>query len=209
MKDHPVQGNPTEGSFPGNLPVTPITPTTLPGVSRMTSTTPPPHPSPYILRRKGPATVTETVSITISVFAVSYAVETQLLTLTDTVYINKTVFQPVYRTAHVTHTLTFNQTIPTTIISTATLPPSAALGQGTLRPVPAHQESRLGSIAIAGIAVGAILGLGLLMAAGWFAMRKYRAWKAKKNQHMRGVELQRSWEREQEVRKMEDVEVGA
>lgn len=61
---------------------------------------------------------------------------------------------------------------------------------------------------IAGIAVGAFMGLGLLMAAAWFAMRRYRAWKAKKNQRMRGVELQRRWEREQEVRKMEDVEVS-
>ncbi|KAI4194572.1 MAG: hypothetical protein LQ346_003649, partial [Caloplaca aetnensis] len=134
---------------------------------------------------------------------------TQLLTLTDTVYVNKTVFQPVYHTAHVTHTLTFNQTMPTTIMATTTLPPSTALGQATLRPVPAHQESRLGGMATAGIAVGAFLGLGLLMAAAWFAMRKYRALRAKKNQHMRGVELQRSWEREQEVRKMQDVEVSA
>lgn len=56
--------------------------------------------------------------------------------------------------------------------------------------------------------LGSLAGAGLLLGLAWVAMTKYRGWKAKKNQHMKGVELQRRWEREQE-RKMEEMETSA
>ncbi|KAL9014556.1 MAG: hypothetical protein Q9173_000811 [Seirophora scorigena] len=165
-------------------------------------TTPPPHCPHHIFRRKGPKTVTETVSITISVFDVSVLVESHFLTLTDTVYINKTVFQPVFHTAHQTHTVTLNHSIPTTVLATTTLPPPATvLEQATLRPVPPSQGGKVGGVAVAGIVVGGVAGAAALTALGWVAMRKYRNWKARKNQHMMGVELQRRWEMEQEDRR--------
>ncbi|KAI4206939.1 MAG: hypothetical protein LQ348_000758 [Seirophora lacunosa] len=195
-----IEGVPLITPISSDLLIRPLAATTVAKPFPLTS--PPPHCPNHIVRRKGPETVTETVSITISVFDVSVLVESHFLTLTDTVYINKTVFQPVFHTAHHTHTLTLNHSIPTTVLATATLPlPATILEQATLRPVPPSQTGKLGGVAVAGIVVGGLVGAAALMALAWVAVRRYRNWKARKNQHMMGVELQRRWEMEQEDRR--------
>lgn len=45
------------------------------------------------------------------------------------------------------------------------------------------------------------------MGGAWFGVRKWRARKAMRNEHNRGVELQRRWEREQEMRAREGDDV--
>ncbi|KAI4137746.1 MAG: hypothetical protein L6R39_007119 [Caloplaca ligustica] len=81
--------------------------------------------------------------------------------------------------------------------------------KATLSPLAANHEGRLSGGAIAGIVIGAVLGAGALMALAWLGMREYRRWKARKNQHMKGVELQRRWETEQDVRReMEEIDGG-
>ncbi|KAI4239140.1 MAG: hypothetical protein L6R40_005573 [Gallowayella cf. fulva] len=169
------------------------------------TTTPP--PPPYLLdKRKGPKTVTETITIHNSIFYVSFATEQQFLTLTDTVYVNRTVFL----TNTITQTATrpaITQQTPTTVLLTTTFAPTSmnachsAIAAGTpLQPVSATQDEKLDGAAIAGIVIGSLVGLGLVMGLVWFGVRKWRAWKAKGNRRMNGVELQRRWEREQEMR---------
>ncbi|KAI4288506.1 MAG: hypothetical protein L6R35_002227 [Caloplaca aegaea] len=199
-----------------DLLMSPLSATTL--IKRSPLTTHQPHHPDHIVRRKDPRTVTETVSVTISIFDVSVLVESHFFTLTDTVYINKTVFQPLFHTSHHTRTMTLDYNVPTTVhavqvLATPTLattalpPPATVLAQATLTPVSSRLEGKLGGGAVAGIVVGALVGAAALMTLGWVAMRKYRNWKAKKNQRMLGVELQRRWEREQEDRReMDEIE---
>ncbi|KAI4166763.1 MAG: hypothetical protein LQ343_007785 [Gyalolechia ehrenbergii] len=165
-------------------------------------------PPLFYIHKNAPKTVTQTISITISEFYVSFATESQLLTLTDTVYVNKTVFNYVTltHTDHTTHTI--NNTVPTTVFATTTLLPasttkSAALAQATLRPDVSVQKGggHLKPVAIVFVVLGAVVGLVVVVGVVWFAVRRYRGWKAKGNQRMRGVELQREWEREQEDRR--------
>ncbi|KAI4114051.1 MAG: hypothetical protein LQ338_008066 [Usnochroma carphineum] len=198
MEDLPVEGLPIE-----DLVISPITPSTSAPSFLLPLTTSAPHLSPHILRRKDPKTVTETISITISVFDISITTESQLLTVTETVYINKTVFQPVTHTETALFTHTVNQTIPTTILETRTLLPSSTCepAKATLTPLPTYQGRRLGAGAVAGIAVGSVVGALAVMSLAWLMMRKYRRWMARKNQHLKGVELQRGWEMEQDVRR--------
>ncbi|KAL9029355.1 MAG: hypothetical protein Q9196_002401 [Gyalolechia fulgens] len=169
-------------------------------------------------RKKGPKTVTETISVTISEFYVSFATESRLLTLTDTVFVNETVFNYITltQTSHLTHTV--NNTVPTTVFATTTtlMPaePTPALAQATLRPVSAPEGGRqLHPVAVAFVALGAVVGSVGVAALAWFAVRRYRGWKARESQRMRGVELQREWEREQEDararREMGEVDGGA
>lgn len=158
----------------------------------------------YNHAKKEPKTVTETVSVTKTVFQISFATESQFLTLTDTVYVNKTVFNYVTltHTNHVTHTK--NNTIPMTVFATITAAEtSPTLAQATSKPdVSAQQEGgHLKPVAITFIILGTLAGLVVIAGLAWFALRKYRSWKAKENQRMRGVELQRAWEREQDVRR--------
>lgn len=87
------------------------------------------------------------------------------------------------------------------LATTSPSPPATILEQATLKPGPPSQAGKLGGVAVAGIVVGGLVGAAALMALAWVAMRKYRNWKARKNQHMMGVELQRRWEMEQEDRR--------
>ncbi|KAL8719043.1 MAG: hypothetical protein Q9225_003900 [Loekoesia sp. 1 TL-2023] len=142
------------------LPITPILDVPPQELSPIKPLTTPP---PFYIRKGPPKTITETVSITISEFYVSFATESSLLTLTDTVYINKTVFNYITltHTNHLTHTV--NNTLPPmTVFATTTLlpptgTPTAALAQATLSAAPDHQGgSRLKPVAIAFIALGAV-----------------------------------------------------
>ncbi|KAL8841773.1 MAG: hypothetical protein Q9170_000806 [Blastenia crenularia] len=178
------------------LPLIPITDDVPEGLFPIS---PQPTPPPFYVRKGDPKTVTATVSLTISEFYM--VTESTLLTVTDTVYINKTVFNyiTVTHTNDLTHTL--NNTVPTTVFATTTLStPTAALVQATLSPaVPTRLDgSKLKPVAIVFIVLGVLVGVLALMGLGWFGLRRYRAWKAKENQRMRGVELQRRWEMEQE-----------
>ena len=163
---------------------------------------------PYIVHKgDNPKTVTETVSITTSEFFVSFVTESHLYTVTDTVFINKTVnnFITVTHTNYLIHTI--NNTLPQITVSATTTPstPTAApLAQATFIPASSSQQADGGlkPVAVAFIVLGAVAGLLMLIGMAWFAVRKYRAWKAKENHHMRGVELQRKWEVEQEDGRM-------
>ena len=80
---------------------------------------------------------------------------------------------------------------------------SCPKAQATLEASPVTQDKGEGGMSPAAIGLlvlGVVMGLALLAGGGWFGVRKWRAWKAKQNQRMRGVELQREWEREQEMR---------
>lgn len=81
---------------------------------------------------------------------------------------------------------------------------SSARAQATVKPDVSAQQGgggHLKPVAIAFIVLGVVAGLAVVAGVAWYALRKYRGWKAKENQRMRGVELQREWEREQQVRK--------
>ncbi|KAL8880613.1 MAG: hypothetical protein Q9198_002016 [Flavoplaca austrocitrina] len=158
-------------------------------------------------RKKEDPTVTESITITIT----ERITEKQFLYQTDTVYINLTVFNTIHDTITKMATAPLLTLRPepsrVTVATTSTtlcIPPSAAAAQETMAPFeqPMHgiEGSKPNGPVIAGAVVGSLAGLALLMAGAWFGVRKWRAWKAKRNGHMKGVELQRRWEVEQEMR---------
>ncbi|KAL8791190.1 MAG: hypothetical protein Q9213_000147 [Squamulea squamosa] len=179
---------------------------------------PPPAPPSFALvtlhnqAKKDPETVTATITIHETIHMVSFATEKTTFTLTDTVFVNRTVF--IHDT--ITHTvsqpiLTLNPTPSRFMVTTTTtITPTAmdicnsaatAARATTTSTIPTISEnSRPNGAAIAGAVIGSLLGVALVMAAVWFGIRKWRAWKAKQNEHMKGVELQRRWEVEQEMR---------
>ncbi|KAL8769831.1 MAG: hypothetical protein Q9209_004269 [Squamulea sp. 1 TL-2023] len=181
---------------------------------------PPPNPPTFTLvtlrnkAKKDPETVTATITIHETIHMVSFATEKTTFTLTDTVFVNRTIF--IHDT--ITHTaskpiLTLNLTPSRFMLTTTkTITPtamnicnSAAAAQSSSTPT-VSETSRPNGAAIAGAVVGSLLGVALVMGAVWFGVRKWRAWKAKQNGHMKGVELQRRWEVEQEMRTVgEDV----
>ncbi|KAL8692309.1 MAG: hypothetical protein Q9218_002651 [Villophora microphyllina] len=146
------------------------------------------------------------------------------MSVTNTVYIyqNITIYSNIYHTLTHSALVTVHQPIDRPVTATIMLPstmskcPSvtaAAPAKATnLSPVSVtHQDSnRLSSGAIAGIVIGVLAGLALLLGTVWFAIRKWRQWKAKKAQRMQGVELQRAWEREEETgRALDQLAKGA
>ncbi|KAL8853345.1 MAG: hypothetical protein Q9221_001821 [Calogaya cf. arnoldii] len=189
-------------------PRTTISATITPSLAPSPTPTPPPFTLPILHHRaKKDPTVTESITITIH----ERVTEKQTLFQTDTVYINETVF--IHDT--VTHTSTKPITIhPTaqkiTFTETKIVGPTgarlcAAAQTDGIVPMPAvnGREGPKGPV-IAGAVVGSLAGLALVMGAAWLGVRKWRNWKAKRNGHMNGVELQRRWEREQEMRVKED-----
>ncbi|KAL8984021.1 MAG: hypothetical protein Q9205_001899 [Flavoplaca limonia] len=158
-------------------------------------------------RKKEDPTVTESITITIT----ERITEKEFLYQTDTVYINRTIFNTIHDTITKMATAPLLTLRPeplrvtvTTTSTTLCIPPSAAAAQETMAPFeqPMHgiEGSKPNGPVIAGAVVGSLAGLALLMAGAWFGVRKWRAWKAKRNGHMKGVELQRRWEVEQEMR---------
>ncbi|KAL8676041.1 MAG: hypothetical protein Q9186_007405 [Xanthomendoza sp. 1 TL-2023] len=164
---------------------------------------PPPPPPLLLLNKRAPKTVTETITIQNSIYYVSFATEQHFLTLTDTVYINVTIFltDTITHTRHsppITHTSAATITATTTVAATAiNACDSATISRPLTAPV---GEEKLDGAAVAGIVIGSLVGVALLAALVWWGVRRWRAWKAKGSQRMRGVELQRRWETEQEMR---------
>ncbi|KAL8628733.1 hypothetical protein Q9189_005552 [Teloschistes chrysophthalmus] len=117
------------------------------------------------------------------------------------VYYNVTVYSNIYETLTHQSTMTLHQPIDRPITATVCSQPTAPQGaKTTFEPVSViHPTNQLGSGAIAGIAVGAVAGSAMLLGMVWFAVRKWRQWKAKKSQRVQGVELQRAWEREEKT----------
>ncbi|KAL8779752.1 MAG: hypothetical protein Q9194_001295 [Teloschistes cf. exilis] len=154
----------------------------------------------HLFPRRQTVTVTETT--TIKTFYVSYTTETpDPVTLTNTVYYNITVYSNIYNTLTHQSTMTLHQPIDRPVTTTICPNPTAPQGaKTTFQPVSViHPNNQLSSGAIAGIAVGAVAGLAMLLGIVWYAVRKWRQWKAKKSQRVQGVELQRAWEMEEET----------
>ncbi|KAL8655740.1 MAG: hypothetical protein Q9226_002929 [Calogaya cf. arnoldii] len=187
--------------------------TTIAAVTPSLAPSPTPTPPPFTLpilhnKAKKDPTITESITITIH----ERVTEKQTLFQTDTVYINETVF--IHDT--VTHTSTRPiTTTPTaqkiTFTETKVLDPTgaqlcaAAQTDGIVpMPMPAANDNGPKGPIIAGAVAGSLVGLALVMGAAWLGVRKWRNWKAKRNGHMKGVELQRRWEREQEMSVKED-----
>ncbi|KAL8712861.1 MAG: hypothetical protein Q9220_003069 [cf. Caloplaca sp. 1 TL-2023] len=144
--------------------------------------------------RKDPKTVTEIIDHT----TFNVVTETHLLTATETIYINKTVIS----TLVATQTKNITQIVsaaPITITNTR-VSGTACPSLDAARPVTvaAHQPQGLSAASIALIVIGVLMGLVVVLGMAWWAMRWYRGWRAKRNQRMEGVQLQRRWEREQE-----------
>ncbi|KAL8861050.1 MAG: hypothetical protein Q9178_002563 [Gyalolechia marmorata] len=199
----PIQSPPP--IHPEHLPPFPHPP---PPSSSTNPTTPPPYTlvTLHNLKKDSPETVTETITIHETIHLVSFSTEQILLTRTDTVYVNETVFIHDTITHTAMRTLSPNpsrMTITTTLLPTS-LPDTnncdSAAAQAFQQPAPIIQDKKPNGAAIAGAVVGSLLGVALMVGLLWFAARKWRAWKAKKNGHMKGVELQRRWEMEQEMR---------
>ncbi|KAL8704877.1 MAG: hypothetical protein Q9201_001993 [Fulgogasparrea decipioides] len=159
--------------------------------------------NPLLRRGRPPKTATVTETVTIDRFYVSYAPTPEPQTITNTVFKNVTIYShnTVTHNAMVTVHQPIDRPVTTTIsASTACLSTPMAAAQATLAPVPVHQGHRkMSTAAIVATALGVVIGLALLLAAGWCVLRKWRVWKAKGSQRMKGVELQRRWEREQEA----------
>ncbi|KAL8996653.1 MAG: hypothetical protein Q9169_003877 [Polycauliona sp. 2 TL-2023] len=217
MNFHPMFLRPSRSQNEQQLDLHSTSPTatmTLQPINPLSpDTEPPPQPlitpSPLLHKRDDDDTITESITI----FITERVTEQISIYLTDTVFINETVYihDTVTRTlppstltlrpSPITLTTTFSAT-PSSI---STISPPAAAKQ-TIEPI-ARSEGPKGPV-IAGAVVGSLAGVALLMVAAWFAVRKWRVWNARRNQRMQGVELQRRWEREQEMRGREGVVGG-
>ncbi|KAI4103222.1 MAG: hypothetical protein LQ339_004325 [Xanthoria mediterranea] len=188
--------------------------TTISITPHMAPSPPPPSITPTPItplhkRKKQDPTVTESITITVHE-RVTFTVN-QFFTQTDTVFINETVY--IHDT--ITHTSTKPTTVfpsPLNVTLTATSTPTAgkcdpfAASASSVTPFSPNYNKAKGPV-IAGAVVGSLLGLALVMGGAWFGVRKWRARKAMRNEHNRGVELQRRWEREQEMRAREGDDV--
>ncbi|KAL8726635.1 MAG: hypothetical protein Q9166_006594 [cf. Caloplaca sp. 2 TL-2023] len=202
--------------------ISPHPPTTSPKIHTLPHTLIPTlaPQQPQNLAKAKTITITETIHE--SIVYVSFATEQHLLTVTDTIFVNKTVFM----TDTVTHTATRDRTAsvpiltlnPTPSVVTSTMTKTlaatgmnlcdsaAAASTGTtisttpFQPIAAVQDEKLSGGAVAGAVIGSLLGVAAVMGVVFVGVRKWRAWKAKENRHMKGVELQRRWEVEQEMR---------
>ncbi|KAI4161696.1 MAG: hypothetical protein LQ342_004704 [Letrouitia transgressa] len=157
-------------------------------------------PRYFSLEKRKKETETETETVTASVIFSQYITVEKTTSVFRTV--EKTVKTTVFVTKTQTESKTVSQVVPTTVtISPTPLPASAA----TSEPIPHRisQHRSLSPPAVALAVIGSMLGLLLLLGAGWLITREVRKWRARRNKRTHGVHLRTEWQMEQIERDME------
>lgn len=159
-------------------------------------------PRYFSLGRRKKETETETVTASV-VFSQYITIEkTTSVFRTVSKTVKSTVKSTVFVTKTETESKTVSQVVPTTVTVTPAPSPASAVSSEAI-PHRTSQHEPLSPSAVALAVIGSMLGLLLLLGAGWLITREVRKWRARRNERTQGVHLRTEWQMEQMERDME------